>query len=146
YCGNAAGVEGQNITEIDLRNNVSLEVFYAENLFYIKNFNAKNGNNSILEVTLDCYFENEPCELTELNCIEVDDAEAANNGEFPYNTWFVSADFYYSEDCALGISNPKENKFSLSENPVQQNLILSAPGHSGTVNLEIYSINGKLLK
>src|SRR5699024_11255636 len=84
--------------------------------------------------------------LTRLNCIEVDDAEAANNGEFPYNTWFVSADFYYSEDCALGISNPKENKFSLSENPVQQNLIITATGHSGTVNLEIYSINGKLLK
>src|SRR5699024_11076397 len=82
YCGNFDGVENQGITEIDLSNNIDLEIFYAENLFYIEHFNAKNGNNAILEVTLDCFFENDPCELTRLNCIEVDDAEAANNGEF----------------------------------------------------------------
>ena len=76
----------------------------------------------------------------------MDDAEAANNGEFPYNTWFVSADFYYSEDCTLGILAPKETDFSITENPVHQNLILTAPGFSGNVNLEIYSVNGKLLK
>src|SRR5690554_4957147 len=146
YCGNFDGDMGQIISEIDISNNVNLEMFYAENLFLIKHFNAKNGNNSILQVTLDCFFENNPCELSRLNCIQVDDAEAANNGEFPYNTWFVNADFYYSEDCTLGISTPKENGFMLSENPVHQNLIFTAPGFSGKVNLEIYSVNGKLLK
>lgn len=144
YCGNSGGTATQEISEIDLSNNVNLEIFFADNLFEIRHFNAKNGNNSILEVTLSCFYYGGPCDL-DLDCIEVDDAEAANNNEFPYNTWYVNADFVYSEDCTLGISEPKERIFSLSQNPVRDNLILISSEPFGNVSIEIYSMGGKLL-
>lgn len=136
--------DNSGIEMLDLSNSPHLEKLQLINHVLLKKIDLRSGNNSVLldvfvECSLDFGFE---CES--VPCVMVDDVEAAQNAEFPYSEW--DADVVYSEDCALGISNPKENKFSLSENPVQQNLILSAPGHSGTVNLEIYSINGKLLK
>ena len=100
YCGNYGGDIGQKISVLDLRNNVNLEVLYAENLFLLENLNVKNGNNSILNITLPCNFEGDPCELTQLHCVTVDDEDAANNDEFPYSGWFIQADYVYSEDCS----------------------------------------------
>lgn len=146
YCGNFDGVTGQDISEIDISSNVNLELFHAERLYQLNRFNAKNGNNEILKVVLSCDFENYPCMLSRLDCVEVDDETAANNNEFPYNTWIIDADFFYSEDCTLGVTRPNERNFLVSENPVNQNLQISSAGFSGDLNLEIYDFTGKLLK
>lgn len=145
YCGNYDGDMGQVITEIDLSNNVNLEILEAENLFTLQRLNAKNGNNSILSVILPCMFEGYPCELTELQCVQVDDEVAATNGDFPYNTWFIEADFIFSEDCALGLPSVTNKVFSLNQNPVREQLVLISPTATGYTNLQIYTIQGKLL-
>ncbi len=145
YCGNYGGDIGQEISIIDLSNNVNLEVFYAENLFLIETLDAKNGNNAILNITLPCEFEGVPCQLTELDCVKVDDDVAATNHEPPYNSWFIDADFVYSEDCILGVSENDSSTFSIHPNPAPNKLFLTSENTTGNLRIKIFNIEGKLL-
>lgn len=145
YCGNFDGVMGQEISIINLSNNVNLETFYAENLFHLETLNAKNGNNAILTITLPCEFEGVPCELTELNCVTVDDEVAATNDDPPYDDWAIDADFFYSENCALGVSSQDYDVFSIHPNPVKDNLFLNAKSTPAKLTVKIFNIEGKLL-
>ncbi len=146
YCGNYGGDIGQEIASIDISNNSNLEIFYAENLFFLETLNAKNGNNAILNVTLPCEFEGNPCELTELHCVMVDDEDAATNNEPPYSSWLITADYIYSEDCSLGVSTQKEQGFSIYPNPTQNELyIKSQKSKTGNLKIKIFNVEGKLL-
>lgn len=147
YCGNHGGVDNQTISELDLSNNSSLEVFYTENLFLIESLNLKNGNNDNLIVTLPCEYEGEPCQLTELRCIEVDDPQAGNNNEFPYNTWYINAEFYYSENCALGTTDFwSETDITLYPNPIVDVLVLATSHGVHISEVRLVDINGRLLE
>ena len=117
YCNSQQGAFSMYFTELDLSQNINLEVLYCENLAYLENLNLKNGNNQILTVELSCEFEGNPCELSELYCVQVDDESAANNNEPPYNTWFIQANFIYSEDCSLSIPALLEDRFIIYPNP-----------------------------
>src|SRR5690554_1963 len=148
YCGNHGGVDNQTISELDLSNNSNLEVFHAENLFLIESLNLKNNNNNDnLLVTLSCVYGDEPCQLTELQCIEVDDPQAGNNNEFPYNTWYINAEFYYSEDCALGTADFwNETDITLYPNPTADGLVLATSDEVAISEVRIFDINGRLLE
>ena len=145
YCGNYGGDIGQEISVIDLSNNINLEVFYAENLFLLNTLDAKNGNNAILNITLPCNFEGVPCELTELDCVKVDDEVAATNDDPPYDSWFIDADFVYSEDCILGVSENNASIFSIHPNPAKNELFLNATNTTENLKIKIFNIEGKLL-
>lgn len=146
YCGNFGGDYGQVISEIDLSNNVNLEVFYAENLNKLERFNAKNGNNAILNVILSCEEHyGGSCDLPKLTCVQVDDEVSANNNEVPYYSWYIDADFIYSEDCLLGVTSAQTETFSLYPNPTQDNLIVTVPSTIGKVELQIFNMEGRLL-
>src|SRR5690554_337511 len=147
YCGNHGGVDNQTISELDLSNNSNLEVFYAENLFLIESLNLKNNNNDNLLVTLSCVYGDEPCQLTELQCIEVDNPQAGNNNEFPYNTWYINAEFYYSEDCALGTTDFwNETDITLYPNPTADALVLATSDGIDISEVRLIDINGRLLE
>ena len=145
YCGNYGGDVGQEISVIDISNNVNLETFYAENLFLLSTLDAKNGNNAILNITLPCDFEGVPCELTELNCVKVDDEVAATNNEPPYNSWYIAADFVYSEDCILGFPENGLSEFSIHPNPAKDKLYISKTAQTENLKISIFNIEGKLL-
>ena len=136
--------DNSGIEMLDLSNSPYLEKLQLINHTLLKKVDLRSGNNNILiDVFVECVLDfGYVCEPAP--CFMVDDLEAAQNHEFPYSEW--DADVAFSEDCVLGITTLKETDFSISENPVHQNLILTAPGFSGNVNLEIYSIQGKLLK
>src|SRR5690554_8027201 len=147
YCGNHGGVDNQTISELDLSNNSNLEVFHAENLFLIESLNLKNNNNDNLLVTLSCVYGDEPCQLTELQCIEVDNPQAGNNNEFPYNTWYINAEFYYSEDCALGTTDFwNETDITLYPNPTADALVLATSDGIDISEVRLVDINGRLLE
>ena len=147
YCGNHGGVDNQTISELDLSNNSNLEVFHAENLFLIESLNLKNNNNDNLLVTLSCVYGDEPCQLTELQCIEVDDPQAGNNNEFPYSTWYIDAEFYYSEDCALGTTDFwNETDITLYPNPTADGLVLATSNGVAISEVRLVDINGRLLE
>jgi len=106
--------------------------------------NAKNGNNEILTITLVCEIEGFPCELSGLNCVMVDDDNAAANNQSPYSNWFIQADFIYSEDCTLGITSQNNIYFSIYPNPVKDILYIE----NKTTNIEnvtVYDVSGKVL-
>lgn len=145
YCGNYGGDIGQEISVIDLSNNINLEVLYAENLFLLNTLDAKNGNNAILNITLPCDFEGVPCELTELDCVKVDDEVAATNDDPPYDSWFIDADFVYSEDCILGVSENNASIFSIHPNPAKNELFLSSKSTRGNLKVKIHNIEGKVI-
>ncbi len=145
YCSNWGGFFILDIRSLNLSHNINLELLYAENLFLLEELNVKNGNNAMLTVELSCEFEGDPCELTELNCVTVDDEEAATNNEPPYDTWYIAAVFNYSEDCTLGISSQEDTLFSIYPNPAQNELFITSKNTLGNLSLKIFNIEGKLL-
>ncbi len=143
-CSNWDGFANLNIMSLDLSNNINLELLYAENLFLLEELNLKNENNTILTVMLTCDFEGNPCVLP-LTCVTVDDEVAATNDEPPYDTWYIAADFIYSEDCTLGISSQEVNLFSIYPNPAQNELFITSKNSSVNLKIKIYNLEGKLL-
>ncbi|QAA83256.1 T9SS type A sorting domain-containing protein [Aequorivita sp. H23M31] len=133
------------ITSLDLSNNVNLEVLYAENLIFLETLNLKNENNAILTVELSCGYEGEPCELTELTCVTVDNAAAATSNRPPYSNWYIAADFIYSEDCSLGVSSFEDQGFYIQQNPVGEKLGLVSKTFSGKTTFKIFNSEGRLL-
>ncbi len=145
YCSSSSEGFNMFITSLDLSNNINLELLYSENLILLESLNLKNGNNSILNVTLPCELEGEPCELP-LDCVTVDNAEAATNDEPPYSDWYIDANYTYSKDCSLGIPSQKVKVFSVYPNPVKDKLILSSLNNDvENLRIYIYTIEGKLL-
>ncbi len=142
YASNT-GTENLMISSLDLSNNVNLELLHCENLFFLESLNVKNGNNSILTVTLPCEEEGEPCELTELNCVTVDDEEAATNNDLPYFNWYIQADFFYSEDCNLGIEDNLKAKLIIYPNPAQE--IIQIESDTEIKSIKVYDVLGKLV-
>lgn len=144
YASNT-GTENLMISSLDLSNNVNLELLYGENLFFLENLNLKNGNNSILIVTLPCEEEGYPCELQELDCVTVDDEIAATNNEPPYFNWYIQADYFYSEDCSLGISSQIVKEFSVFPNPVRNILIIDSSSQYTINKIKVFDVLGRLV-
>ena len=145
YCSSSNANPSMFFTTLDVSNNVNLEVLYGETLVELENLNVKNGNNSMLIVTLPCEFEGEPCELTKLNCVTVDDEEAATNNELPYLNWYIQADFFYSEDCSLGTEEELETQFSFYPNPTKDVLYLYNESTFEVSSIKVYDSLGKLV-
>lgn len=145
YCNSSSGGFSMLMTSLDFTNNVNLEVVYGENLILLETLDTKNGNNGILTLALPCEFEGEPCQLTELDCVKVDDEVAATNNEPPYNGWYIAADFVYSEDCILGVSENDSSTFSIHPNPAPNKLFLTSKNTTGNLKIKIFNIEGKLL-
>ncbi len=121
-------------------------MLYAEDLYLLEELNLKNGNNAILTVELSCTFDlGIPCDLP-LTCVTVDDEEAAMNNQPPYNSWFIKANFIYSEDCTLGISSQEDNLFSIHPNPAHNELFITSKNTKENLNIKIFNIEEKLLK
>lgn len=145
YCSSDSAGFNMMISSLDITNNINMEVLYAENLIYLETLNLKNGNNIILSVELSCGYEGEPCQLTELTCVTVDDEVAAASNQTPYSDWYIAADFAYSEDCSLGVFSLENVGFSILQNPVVENLVLMSPTFSGNAKLKIFNTEGRLL-
>jgi len=144
-CSSSIANPSMFFTSLDLSNNLNLEVLYGDTLVELENLNLKNGNNSILTVTLGCEFEGEPCELTKLNCVTVDNEEAATSNEPPYFGWSIQADFFYSEDCTLSVSDNSIVDINVYPNPVKSLLFIKNNKHIKINKITIYDILGKVV-
>ncbi|MGJ8667419.1 MAG: T9SS type A sorting domain-containing protein [Patiriisocius sp.] len=147
YISNTGG-ENLLITSLDLSNNINLEELYSEDLFFLSYLNLKNGNNEELTVTFLCGSGGSgPCELDDLDCVLIDDEIAANSNQPPYNTWFIQADFVYSEDCILNVPDNQEKLFAIYPNPVEDTLILrNKNSNTDQLQIKVFSMQGQLLK
>ncbi|MFK5983140.1 MAG: T9SS type A sorting domain-containing protein [Flavobacteriaceae bacterium] len=145
YCNSSSAGFSMLFTSLDLSNNINLEVLYGDNLIFLESLNLKNGNNSILlDVTLACEFEGEPCTLTELNCVMVDDEVAATNDEPPYSGWFFGTDnFFYSEDCILDIEDNLQSQVVIAPNPTNGSIYIET---NYLINsIKVFDVFGRLV-
>jgi len=141
--GNNTGGENLLISSLDLSNNINLELLHIENIFVLESLNLKNGNNSILTVRIYCEYEGEPCTLTELNCVMVDDEVAATNDEPPYSGWYIQADYVYSEDCILGIADNFQSQVVISPNPTNESIYIET---NYLINsIKVFDVFGRLV-
>lgn len=123
---------GNQLSDVDVSQNPNLTGFYAI-LNELISLNLKNGNNDILESVW--VFDN-----PNLECIEVDDVDYANNAP----DWMKDDIAIYSEICLLGIeSNKPSFSFSLFPNPAQD--ILNIQSNVPIEEIKLFSTSGKLL-
>jgi hypothetical protein len=162
YCGNEVDMTPPNtFTQLDLSNNINLKEFWGSDLLYLESLdlsnnplieyvdisssllglselNLANGNNSIL---VDVIAYNNQF----LFCIEVDDAIAANNGDYPYSEWFVDPQIIYSEDCVLGVEESLIQQISVIPNPFDDMLFIESDPSILIESIHIYSVLGELI-
>jgi len=145
YCSSSIPNFSMSFPSLDLSNNINLEVLYGDNLIFLESLNLKNGNNSILlNVSLACEFEGETCTLTALNCVMVDDEVAATNDDPPYSGWFFGTDnFFYSEDCILGIADNLQSQVVISPNPTNESIYIET---NYLINsIKVFDVFGRLV-
>ena len=146
YCSSSVTNPSMLFTTLDLSNNVNLEVLYGDLLIELESLNLKNGNNSILtSVDLLCEFEGNPCSLTELSCITVDNELAATNNEPPYSNWAIEADYIYSEDCSLSVIDDNLAAINVYPNPVGNQLLIDNNKHIKIEKITVSDILGKVV-
>ncbi len=143
YAGNPSELPENYFSSIDLSNNSLLERVWLNNIPTLEFINLKNGNNSLLtylEVT--CYIEGASCS-TEL-CVEVDDEQAANNNQPPYSSWIRSSLTTLTENCNLNTDTENLKEITFYPNPTKD--ILFIENSSEIESLQLFNVNGKLLK
>jgi len=123
---------GNNLTDLDLSQNSNLMELFCQNN-QLTSLNINNGNNVVLN---SFYAGDNP----NLNCIQVDDVEYANN----QTDWHKDEIAVYSEECVLGIEDDVlASKINLYPNPVKNALLLSS---NIVINkIKVYDILGKVI-
>lgn len=141
--GDASEVTNSNAIEtLDLSKNVQLEKLWLHEMPYLTSVNLKNGHNDLLtDVYISCGIEETFCGPY---CIEVDDFEAANQNEAPYDIWSTSQTSF-SEDCSLGVKSIQKGDIVLFPNPVVEKLQVKTEA-SILQKIEIFNLQGKKLK
>ncbi len=108
--------EYNQLTSLDVTQNTALTELYCYNN-QLTNLDIKNGENSLL-IYLNA--TNNPS----LQCIQVDNAQAANEGNGNYAEWNKDGWATYSEDCPISISlSPKIYLQGSSLSPVTSGLM-----------------------
>jgi len=132
-------IGGNNITTLDLSNFTHLVALNcsSNNLSFL---NLKNNNNQILA---NVWATNNP----NLNCIQVDDENSANNGTGIYSNWQVDSGVSYSEDCALGIdSDILYQNISIYPNPTTGVFYIDNPKNIKLNNYVVTNSLGQEIK
>lgn len=128
-----------SLTSLDLSANTKLDYIRC-NTNPLTSLNIKNGTNSLI-TNFDAL--NNPY----LNCINVDDATAANTGQAPYTNWEKDPIASYSEDCSALSINDETIKNSITFYPNPFTTVLTIDSKIFTINkIEIYSIAGRKIK
>ncbi len=125
-----------SISALDLSNHTSLQELYCGDNNSLTELNLKNGtNNQIIEL--------DATGTPNLNCIQVDDEVAANNGDFPYSYWEVDGQVIYAEDCTLGVEDRVLFSISIFPNPATKVLQINNPINVVIKQVQVYNLLGK---
>lgn len=153
--GNAADLFPKNeIVEIDLSNNPNIKTIDASLIPELTKINLKNGNNNE-DMTINISMwtgmdEVNPDIVSNTVCIEIDNEEAAQNGQFPYSEWEITdweAAHIFSENCALGTQSfESNNSISIYPNPTSDLLYFSTTNGTPVDKATLYDISGRVVK
>lgn len=145
YISSAGDVYPLNdFSEIDLSHNPNIKYLLADGgLNYI---NLKNGNNNPdMQIIIGYPF---PVEQTLSVCIEIDDEDLAQAGQYPYSEWNVhgySMTYSYTELCTMGVKNNSTLKAEIYPNPATDVLHLGM-GNTVADNVKLLDVSGRLVR
>jgi len=128
------------LESLDLSNNPNLEIVRAEMAWTpsaLTELNLANGNNEILTEVSTLFNQ-------DLLCIEVDNATAATNGDYPYSEWFINEEASFSEDCNLGVEKFLKQKVHIYPNPVKNEFYVESK-ELILKSIQIYDLIGRLV-
>ncbi|WP_179021437.1 T9SS type A sorting domain-containing protein [Winogradskyella forsetii] len=138
----------KNIPTVDLNNTNVIDLTGIQDFTLLAELNVSNTAINTLDVSSFSGLTNlNTLNTPNLDCINVDDEDAANAGTGIYTNWEKDLSCGYSENCAEFLSN---SDFNISEafvgpNPVKDelNIILK---NNGTLNdVSLYDVSGKLI-
>ena len=132
--------DNNQLTNLDVTQNTALDYLVCTNNNLVC-LNVANGNNT----NSTDFFATGNVSLT---CIEVDDAtwSTANWPDIDSQTSF-SLDC--NNDCStstVGINEITSSNISLYPNPTNNGITLDIEGYNGSVNVEVYDLQGRLLE
>jgi Secretion system C-terminal sorting domain len=138
-------------TEIDLSHNPNISELAAWG--GLSHIDLRNGNNNPdmhIKISITPWEGTEPNTMY-TTCIEVDDAAAAQNNEFPYSDWTI----WYSSSiqtyalvasCLAATESINRKLVSLYPNPASGILHIDAPGGSIIDKAVLFDISGRAVR
>ena len=130
-----------DLIEIDLSNNPNVHTvnaYWNHNLQIIRLNNGNNVNIQDMDITLTA---NDVC-------IQVDDAEAANQGLGVYQSWQIDGGSYqFSDNCTLATPSFDFSELNIYPNPARELVFLDYDHQLYSVDrITIYDMSGQMIK
>ncbi|WP_177762860.1 T9SS type A sorting domain-containing protein [Flavobacterium sp. I3-2] len=145
--GNINDLAGYNsITDLDFSTNLNIKVIAASNMSTLQRINLNNGQNinkPEMMISVGQTVGNNPNAV----CIQVDDVTAALNNLAPYNTWMVTGNYFYSDNCALSVDKFVKDNIKVYPNPTSDYVSITQSNNELEVkSVLILDVTGKYLE
>ncbi len=130
------GISNTNINTINLSLNTNLKTFHFDSLAMVS---IDLTNKPLLNTVISQHNFN-------LECVQVDNVIDATNGTGIYQNWnfFNCPNYYFSENCTLGISeNLIANSITLYPNPTNNYVRINNTSNEEIIKVIIYDNLGK---
>ncbi len=124
-----------NVNYVNLSNNPNLKKIEIKDNWSLEKINLQGGDLNITNLVIDL--------SGSFACIQVTNANDAQNGQGIYATWNVCCSTF-SEDCNLSTAVFAKNNIHLYPNPTTELFQLNTQQDIETIN--IYDLHGKLIK
>lgn len=144
------------IEKIILNNNPNLEEISASEVWTLEQIDLKTGEEDVSDLTINIFtipdflMPTSEAPSNENICIQVTDANAAQNGGGVYSNWQIITNtstefnnFFFSETCTLSVNQFESIAVELYPNPTQNHFNIKAS--EGIEKIKIYDVSGKLV-
>lgn len=130
-----------DLVEIDLSNNPNIHRVNAVSNDNLQIIRLNNGNNSNIENMHILLTANDVC-------IQVDDVDAANQDQSPYNSWNIEGGSHqFSDNCTLSTTLFDYADLKVYPNPSSDMIYLDYDNNVFSINkLELYDVKGSEVK
>jgi len=142
---------------LDFSNLVNIELISLINNKGDTVLNLSNPNANFVNLTIDLSHDNFEFGYNRLVCIEVNDPQAADANNYPYNTWDIISEppvngytyviYNFSSNCNLSTSSFSALKdVKMVPNPVKDKLNIENPQQIGLDQVDVFDMTGKKVK
>ena len=154
YLGNNGDVGPFNeITEIDLSNNVNINTLEVSNMSTLNKINLKNGNNNPdmnIQLGFSLWGPIEPGQVNNTVCIEVDNEELAQSNQLPYSAWQIDhtlTAINFTENCILAKPEFAQSKpIYIYPNPATDVLHIENKLGDTINNITLFDVSGRVVR
>lgn len=152
-------------TAINLSTNLALEIFECRQCRHLETINFENNPN-LAEIHITSIPEGAISNLTSVNlkngnnsnlltvvigikpnltCLQVDNPQAANNNQPPYNNWVIQPAVTFSEDCFLSTPNFDKPEIFVYPNPTSGSIFIEASNFNFLTQYVLFNAEGKIV-